>query len=255
MLHALNRLSPFPDIAPMFDQSERFRYLGAVEMLVRGKSKELAGTIGGDDIRTLLPPTLSWSEVNWDAVLRAGNRWHDRMVKSLQEPERELRSRDWDEMMHDFYSREKRFNDKFLAALGAAMSPKDYATERISLALFRRLCSPGPTIAGAETRLAMRLEIVKLGYAMAAYHADHGSYPWTLAELAPNYITKIPKDIYSDADLHYSVTSGRQNYLIYSVGPNGVDDDGNEMEDAKNGEGWDDIVLKVPGPAKSQEKR
>jgi hypothetical protein len=64
-----------------------------------------------------------------------------------------------------------------------------------------------------------------LAFALAGYRADHmGKYPPTLAELAPAYIDVLPKDPFTDGDLHYK--SDGEGYLLYSVGPNGKDDGG-----------------------------
>ena len=54
----------------------------------------------------------------------------------------------------------------------------------------------------------------------------------------------MPKDIFNnDADLHY-LRKGN-GYLLYSVGDNGKDDGGKGRDDAKNGEGWDDLVVRM----------
>ena len=69
--------------------------------------------------------------------------------------------------------------------------------------------------------------------------ADHGAYPAKLADLSPKYVAAIPKDRFTDGDLHYSLQDG--GYLLYSVGHNGQDDGGKGVEDRKEGrEPWDD---------------
>jgi hypothetical protein len=55
----------------------------------------------------------------------------------------------------------------------------------------------------------------------------------------------VPKDIFAnDAELHYK--SQGDGYLLYSVGENGKDDGGKGRDDAKKGEGWDDLTVRMP---------
>jgi hypothetical protein len=84
------------------------------------------------------------------------------------------------------------------------------------------------------------IDLVYVAFALGAYRADHGRFPPKLADLAPKYVSEIPKDIFSDDDLHYQSTD--RDYLLYSVGPNGTDENG--RDDASNPPG-DDVVVRV----------
>ena len=50
-----------------------------------------------------------------------------------------------------------------------------------------------------------------------------------LNELAPSYFPTIPLDPYTDARLVYKSTG--DGYLLYSVGANGIDDNGLEADE------------------------
>jgi hypothetical protein len=93
----------------------------------------------------------------------------------------------------------------------------------------------------------MQFELIRLAFALAAYRADQGAYPLKLADLVPKYVAKVPQDIFNDSELHYRREG--DGYLLYSVGPNGKDDGGKSFDDCKAAEGWDDVVVRVPGPA------
>jgi hypothetical protein len=93
---------------------------------------------------------------------------------------------------------------------------------------------------------AMRMDITKLAFAMAAYRADHGEYPQKLDQLKPKYVSEVPKDIFNEAELHYRRKAG--GFLLYSVGPNGKDDGGKGEDDRKNAEDWDDVTVRVTQP-------
>jgi hypothetical protein len=93
----------------------------------------------------------------------------------------------------------------------------------------------------AEDRGTTQFALTRLAFALGAYRADHGAYPAKLADLAPKYVARVPKDIFSDSELHYRSEGG--GYLLYSVGPNGKDDSGKGREDRKSFEDWDDIAV------------
>jgi hypothetical protein len=66
--------------------------------------------------------------------------------------------------------------------------------------------------------LAMRL-------ALRAYRMERGRYPASLSELAPAYLSRIPDDPFAlQGPPRYRRTGDR--YVLYSVGPDGVDDGG-----------------------------
>ena len=71
--------------------------------------------------------------------------------------------------------------------------------------------------------------------------------PKTLAALSPRYLEAIPNDPHSGTPLQYVLQE--KGFLLYSVGRNGVDDEGRSADDAERAEGrepaWDDIVVRV----------
>ena len=97
----------------------------------------------------------------------------------------------------------------------------------------------------AQNRGEMQADLIRLGFALAAYRADHGGYPQKLGELTPQYIANVPVNVFAnDGPLHYAREG--KGYLLYSVGPNGVDDGGRDREEGgKAGESWDDLPIRV----------
>jgi hypothetical protein len=94
----------------------------------------------------------------------------------------------------------------------------------------------------AMDRVLEQVDLVQVALALAAYHADKYTYPAKLGELVPTYAREIPNDLFSGHELHY--TRSKTGYLLYSVGPNGVDEGGagNETGDPIT----DDIAVRVP---------
>ena len=96
----------------------------------------------------------------------------------------------------------------------------------------------------AETtkRYEALLELLKVHAALRSYQLDNESLPATLEELTPDYISKVPTDLFSGRAFAYRVTE--EGYLLYSVGPNGVDDGGVETTDGIDG----DLLLEPASP-------
>jgi hypothetical protein len=66
--------------------------------------------------------------------------------------------------------------------------------------------------------------------ALRAYQADHGSYPASLSQLVPSYLHSLPSDPFAvSGPLRYRKTGSK--YVLYSVGPDGVDDGGKPIVD------------------------
>jgi hypothetical protein len=68
-------------------------------------------------------------------------------------------------------------------------------------------------------------ECVRLALACKLYKQDKGEYPGTLQELVPDYIPELPDDPFSEGYFIYK-RRGDGGFILYSVGPNGVDDGG-----------------------------
>ncbi len=69
-------------------------------------------------------------------------------------------------------------------------------------------------------------------FALQAYKMEHGQYPETLNELAPNYLIKIPNDPFTvKRPLQYRKTGDK--YILYSIGPDLTDDGGKPVDNPK----------------------
>ncbi|MCH7988179.1 MAG: hypothetical protein IID46_03395, partial [Planctomycetes bacterium] len=90
----------------------------------------------------------------------------------------------------------------------------------------------------AEDQSTTRLQLSKLAYALAGYRAKYGSYPQKLSQLAPRYIPKVPTDLFSGRSFRYE--ADLEDFLLYSVGPNGKDDGGRNNYSEPSG---DDLVI------------
>jgi hypothetical protein len=69
-----------------------------------------------------------------------------------------------------------------------------------------------------------RLRMTLVALAACAFEQDHDRYPREIGELVPVYLPRIPLDPFSGKPIIYRQTADA--YLVYSVGPNGIDDGG-----------------------------
>jgi hypothetical protein len=78
----------------------------------------------------------------------------------------------------------------------------------------------------ARSVAALRLVMTEL--ALRGYQAKNGKLPMALAELVPAWLPAVPLDPFSNRPLVYRVTTN--SFLIYSVGPDGKDDQGTPIK-------------------------
>jgi hypothetical protein len=244
----LATLPPMAKMADKMEFAERLMFLDCVRIAANQgwsgfrRLSSLSGA-GPTAPHQSVVDSLSRAVINWDYVFRMGNNWYDRIVEAMRKPtyaerwaelsliERDLHelaveSRDW-----------KRW-----------LSPRAGPSQQVGATLVSMLSVTHGVCAKAEDRGAMQLEVTKLAFALAAYRAEHGTYPAKLTELVPKYVKTVPEDIFISAPLHYRREGG--GYLLYSLGPNGKDDGGRGMEDRKEGEDCDDIGVRMTEPGK-----
>jgi hypothetical protein len=85
-----------------------------------------------------------------------------------------------------------------------------------------------PVFFGADFRAYANLaldRLLEVQFALRAYYLDHHAYPSELKILAPVYLPSVPLDPFSEnKPLKYKDEG--QKYLLYSVGPDAVDNGG-----------------------------
>jgi hypothetical protein len=90
----------------------------------------------------------------------------------------------------------------------------------------------------SENRARTEDALTQVGFALVAYRADYDRFPRDLDCLAPEYMQAIPKDLFSDQPLRYSVNG--KGFIVYSLGGNGNDDQERNSDSRPPG---DDIAL------------
>lgn len=91
------------------------------------------------------------------------------------------------------------------------------------------------------------IELTRLRFALEAWCRGHeGHYPADLSDLQGDIMGEIPTDPFSKESFRYVVKpteDDRSGFLLYSVGPNGLDEEGRIWDDTPRG---DDIRRRAP---------
>src|SRR5262249_6681773 len=125
---------------------------------------------------------------------------------------------------------------EFLAARSAAARGRLLGESLMAL-----LLPAGRRGDAAADRGAQVPRKLQLAFPLAAYQREHGRYPEKLEALAPAYLPRIEGDLFSGKALIYR--QAQSAYLLYSVGINGVDEQGRTYDDDPPG---DDLRVRMP---------
>ena len=75
-----------------------------------------------------------------------------------------------------------------------------------------------------QARHEATLDLMQLGLLLELYYAEHGAYPESLDAITPDLGAALPRDPFTGEAYHYEPSGDR--FVLYSVGPNQVDDGG-----------------------------
>ena len=218
----LDALPPSAPLADCFATGERFMMLDYLVMCaVHGPLQ--AGRIMSGDARHLHP--IDTSAKDWNAALRRTNGWYDRMVEAGRKPTYAERAAACAAIDADVEKLQRKWS-----GLAAPFAPIEDRMITILLPSVGRAYQ-------AETRLDVYQDLTLLALALRAYHSREGRYPPKLEGLTPRSMKTLPRDRFNQQPLIYRPEGA--GYVLYSVGPNGIDDRG------ESGGKKDDIAVRA----------
>ncbi len=86
---------------------------------------------------------------------------------------------------------------------------------------------------------AAHLRLLTTELALRRYRCDHGNAPVSLQHLLPKYFERMPSDPFSSRPLVYRPTG--TNWVLYSIGPDRIDDAGKPVLRTKAGQRMGDL--------------
>jgi hypothetical protein len=237
----LQKLPPLPSVAHQLGHGDRMLFLAFATELAHKQQPELEemtlslAPYASPDF--LVPLLTDQMTVIWQSGMRTMNKEWDRWVAAVGTPIASGRRQQLEKLEAEARPLLK---DKADAVSEAPLKERGRWMGRM---LTARLMPAIKTYAVIEDRTQMRVDLIKLGLALAAHHADWGSYPSTLEALVPKYCSEVPADRFTAKPLIYRLQS--DGYVLYSTGENGVDDGGHGYDVKPYG---DDIVIQVGNP-------
>ena len=252
------KLPPMPPLADKIDLAERFMFLDMVILMARKGTALLALSQDASSIEGLAlhdriskedqaKAKLFTRSVNWDPALRNANHWFDRYVAGLRIMDRTARELELAAIGQDLKTLKKQVVDTGPLEM-LSLGPQSRG-EMIGNIMISLLLPAFDKLQGALERCEQGQRNLHLAFALAAYERDNGHYPAKLDELAPKYVKSIPDDLFSANPLIYRLVD--KGYLLYSVGPNGKDDDGRGNNEEPRG---DDLSVRMPVPKPVEKK-
>ncbi len=254
VLSDLNAMEKPCDIVRSFDVGERICFADTAILIARDTS-QIAGLDYNGTYSHLA--NLANFGIDWNHILREGNRWHDRLVEAARKPTRQERIAAFEE-----------FDEALVRVSSANQNPiriaasflNSNARSALVADVMVGLLLPALGAAmNAEDRAVATLDLTRVAAALAVYRAEQGEYPETLDPLVPGVLNKVPDDLYSGKPFIYRrMPDG--GYLLYSVYENGIDDGGTSVGGkivkgewvAEESEEFDyektDLVIRVPLP-------
>jgi hypothetical protein len=244
-LKDLEGLPPLSPITDKIDVAERFMFLDSIQAMRRGGVGWLEGLAGGKMTKAKAQELENLERIDWAPALRNGNLWYDRLVAALRLKPRAEREKELDRIENDLKAlKNKNTQLQWLIKLALSKDPPSQTVGKsISDVLITLLVPALHKVQSAYDRTEQTQRNLYLAFALAAYHADNKRYPAKLEELAPRYLPAVPDDLFSGKALIYRPSD--KGYLLYSVGPNGKDDEGRSNEDNPKG---DDVRVRMPLP-------
>ncbi len=242
-LRDLRSLPPMPSVVDKIHVGERFILLQTILLIDRHGIKYLESLSATEPGRPPNPLAESILEnINWDPALRNINRFCDRAVAAMGMADRASRAREMEKLETELKMLKNNLMESGELAnlLVGTPEAKGKAIGDILLCL---ISPASQKVLQASDRIEQTHRNLHVAFALAAYQRDHGRYPQDLNALAPKYLPQVPSDLFSGQALIYR--PALEGYLLYSVGPNGRDDQGRWYDDNPPG---DDPNVRMPLP-------
>jgi hypothetical protein len=238
-LDDLRKLPPMRPFVETLDLGERFQMLDSLQSIVCSRGDDSAATPGQ-------PPPANgfWDRaftrgMDFDPAFRNANQAFDEYVAAARLGDRAARKDKVAAISARFDQASRATAQK--GSFAKLVSSRAERGEHIGNIMIALLLPSIEKVLDSGDRTEQTQTNLQIAFALAAYRADHGRYPLRLDDLAPKYLPKIPPDIFSGKPLIYRPTEN--GYLLYSVGVNGIDEDGRWTDDDPKG---DDVRVRMP---------
>jgi hypothetical protein len=230
MQRALAALPPMRDGVETLAFGERLTCLDAMTYVAKNGQLSIRDLSADDDDKTSFDAyqvAVSDRNVDWDAVLKAGNQWFDRIETASRIADRRDRRQAFLDLNVELKKLAASIKDsrQLLHDL-VSKSPRELITSKTSSILITLLLPSSWALGNANDRQFLKEDMVKTAFALALYRAEHDAYPDRLDTLVPQYLTRVPDDVFKPEPGPIGYRRDGDSYLIWTVHVDGVDDNG-----------------------------
>jgi PII-like signaling protein len=241
----LAKLPRTASIIDKIDTVERFIFLSTVQSISRNGMQVFQQL----NERKMPAPGVLFGEgalqtmVDWNVVMRMANEWYDKFAeigerKDLKE-RRELLAA-IDQELAEIIQQSRSVGSLAREVLLSGKSIRQITSERMAGILISMMVPGVSKAVLAEDKSVMLSEMGQVAIAIARFERTNGHYPDRLAELKPQFVTRIPTDIYSEESILYLRRD--DGYFVYSVGRDRKDNKGDSFDTKPVA---DDVVIRV----------
>ena len=246
MLEDLKDLQPPRTMNECLSYSDRLQTLDSIIVLSRhmpGVSEEI-GILRDSETGQKLLRLASRAAIDWDEILRIANRHYDDLEEALTRPTFQERREAVAVLEASMESEREELRGiaGFLRSFVSFRSPKTTMSQHIGNILVALLFPASNAALESDVRALANRRMLIIALGAAAYRTEYGVYPESIDAVC-EYLPVVPIDPYSEKPFHYRLEG--DGFVVYSVGPNGVDEDGRYETGASSVQA-DDISLHVP---------
>ncbi len=249
-LRELRELVPMPPVADRVDFGERFWLLEIIVTFDRYGPEVMDNALADGPVKGSSLWTKPFqARVDYEPAMRNANRWFNRIAKALRVEDRTTRAKQLEQIETDLKGLKNKVQESMPGMLELLfMKDSDKIRGKAIGNILIGLMAPAVSkVQAAADRREQSQNNLYVAFALAAYRHDHGRYPHELEALSPKYLDRTPTDMFSDKPLIYRPSEN--GYLLYSVGVNGQDEQGQGNEDQPPG---DDLSIRMPLPQLKQ---
>lgn len=226
-----------------FSQCERFMYLDSVQQVMKGGMESmnlLAGIAGASKKKTRMQDMLDnviSSSIDWSVTMKEGNQLYDKYEKQLSNDE------DWIAQDKVLVKMEKEIKElavetsDFSAGLKALLGGPEYRGKMMGKVFVGLLLPALRSASMAEKRAIVMDDLSFMVITAAAHKSESGEFPRSIADFSKHGTDDLPVDRYANDDYRYRVEGN--GFVVYSVGPNQKDEDGNGVFNQRRDKGDD----------------
>ena len=240
----LSNLRPIKSAIEQMAFTERMMYLDSVVRIACGRidfnDLDASPASGLEGFAT----QLAILSIDWNIVMREGNRIYDRFDSAMRLDSYQERRAAMIKIEDELKLVRTNVSAKgFLLAAVTEGSTGKAIGKMMGNVLSALLLPALSAVDKAHNRSVQNRENLLLAFALADWKAQHDSYPETLNQLVPDFVSKPPIDAFNEKPLTYR--RERDGFIFYSVGVNEIDDNGQSYDDEPRG---DDLVIRLPLP-------